>query len=160
MGFYNDSLVPGLVTCLCGTKPISKQREKIVPHALGAVLEIGFGSGHNLIHYDSHKVDSVVGIDPCLKSWRLAASKVEKVNFSVDFIKGSAEKIPIGDACFDTVLMTYSLCTIPDPQRALLEAKRLLKANGKLLFCEHGLSPHYDTHIWQNRINCSHIKRK
>ena len=153
MGFYNDKIVPRLVTCACGTKPILKQRAKVVPQARGNVLEIGVGAGHNLPYYDSQRVESIVGIDPCQTSWRLAATRAAQVGVPQEFVEGSAEKMPLPDAQFDTVLMTYSLCTIPDAHAALAEMRRVLKPGGSLVFCEHGKAPDPGVARWQQRIN-------
>ena len=141
MGFYNDKIVPRLVTCACGTKPILKQREKVVPQAQGNVLEIGMGAGHNLPYYDPQRVQSIVGIDPCQTSWRMAASRAAQVGVPLDFVEGSAEKMPLPDAQFDTVLMTFSLCTIPDGHAALAEIGRVLKPGGSLVFASMARHP-------------------
>jgi ubiquinone/menaquinone biosynthesis C-methylase UbiE len=153
MGFYSDSVVPRLVTCACGTKPILKQREKVVPMASGRVLEIGLGAGHNLPYYHASQVESVVGIDPCATSWKLAQPRAASLGVPLEFIEGSAEEMPLPDASFDSVLMTYSLCTIPDGHKALAEIRRVLKPEGRLLFCEHGVAPDPRVSKWQARIN-------
>ena len=153
MGFYSDSVVPRLVTCACGTKPILKQREKVVPMASGRVLEIGLGAGHNLPYYHASQVESVVGIDPCATSWKLAQPRAASLGVPLEFIEGSAEEMPLPDASFDSVLMTYSLCTIPDAHKALAEIRRVLKPEGRLLFCEHGVAPDPRVSKWQARIN-------
>lgn len=153
MGFYSDSVVPRLVTCACGTKPILKQREKVVPMASGRVLEIGLGAGHNLPYYRASQVESVVGIDPCATSWKLAQPRAASLGVPLEFIEGSAEEMPLPDASFDSVLMTYSLCTIPDAHKALAEIRRVLKPEGRLLFCEHGVAPDPGVSKWQARIN-------
>ena len=153
MGFYSDVVVPRLVTCACGTKPILKQRQKVVPLARGAVLEIGMGAGHNLPYYDTDSVSSLVGIDPCRTSWRLAQPRAAALGVPLEFVEGSAESIPLADARFDTVLMTYSLCTIPDAEAALEEIRRVLKPGGQLVFCEHGEAPDPSVARWQKRIN-------
>ena len=127
MGLYSRYVVPRLVTCACGTKPIVRQRQKVVPQAQGRILEIGLGAGHNLPHYDHRQVDGVVGIDPCEESWRLAKPRVRAVPFDVEFKAGSAEDIPAEDESFDTVLLTFALCTIPDPAAAIKEARRVLR---------------------------------
>jgi ubiquinone/menaquinone biosynthesis C-methylase UbiE len=153
MGFYSDKIVPRLVTCACGTKPILKQREKVVPLVSGAVLEIGMGAGHNLPYYDTQRVSSVVGIDPCRTSWGLAQPRAQGLGVPLDFVEGSAEDMPLEDAQFDSVLMTFSLCTIPNAQAALAEIHRVLKPGGQLVFCEHGQAPDDTVVKWQNRIN-------
>lgn len=153
MGFYANTIVPRLVTCACGTKPILKQREKVVPEARGQVLEIGMGAGHNLPYYQRDQVERIVGIDPCSTSWGLAQPRAEKLGVPIEFIEGSAELMPLPDAAFDTVLMTYSLCTIPDAQAALQEMRRVLKPGGRLVFCEHGEAPDATVARWQQRVN-------
>ena len=153
MGFYNDKIVPRLVTCACGTKPILKQREKVVPLAAGRVLEIGVGAGHNLPYYDAVRVDSILGIDPCTTSWALAQNRASQLGVPLEFLEGSAEDMPLPDASFDTVLMTFSLCTIPDGRAALAEIRRVLRPGGRLVFCEHGEAPDDSVARWQGRIN-------
>ena len=153
MGFYSDKVVPRLVTCACGTKPILKQREKVVPQARGRVLEIGMGAGHNLPYYRAEQVERIVGIDPCSTSWALAQPRATSLGVPLEFIEGSAESIPLRDEEFDTVLMTYSLCTIPDAQAALQEIRRVLKPGGRLVFCEHGEAPDASVARWQQRVN-------
>jgi len=146
-------VVPRLVTCACGTKPVIKQRQKVVPKAMGTVLEFGIGAGHNLPHYDSSRIDRVIGVDPCATSWELASERAANLDFDVEFIQGSALDIPIEDASVDSVLITFTLCTVPDPMAALREAKRTLKPGGKVYFCEHGLAPDERVAKWQNRVN-------
>ena len=153
MGFYSEVIVPRLVTCACGTKPILKQRQKVVPLAKGAVLEIGMGAGHNLPYYDSNIVTSLVGIDPCPTSWQLAQPRAKALGMPLEFVEGSAESMPLPDAHFDTVLITYSLCTIPDARAALAEMYRVLKPGGRLVFCEHGEAPDASVAQWQRRGN-------
>ena len=153
MGFYADTIVPRLVTCACGTKPILKQREKVVPEARGQVLEIGMGAGHNLPYYRTDQVERVVGIDPCSTSWALAQPRAKTLGVPLEFIEGSAESMRLPDESFDTVLMTYSLCTIHDAQAALYEIRRVLKPDGRLVFCEHGEAPDAAVARWQQRVN-------
>ena len=153
MGFYSDKIVPRLVTCACGTKPVLKQREKVVPEARGHVLEIGMGAGHNLPYYRTEQVERVVGIDPCSTSWALAQPRAATLGVPLEFIEGSAESMPLPDEEFDTVLMTFSLCTIPNAQMALQEMRRVLKPGGRLIFCEHGEAPDASVARWQQRIN-------
>ena len=153
MGLYDRYVVPRLVTCACGTKPVIKQRQKVVPKAMGTVLEFGIGAGHNLPHYDSSRIDRVIGVDPCTTSWELASERAANLDFDVEFIQGSALNVPIEDASVDSVLITFTLCTVPDPMAALREAKRTLKPGGKVYFCEHGLAPDARVAKWQNRVN-------
>ncbi len=130
-----------------------KQREKVVPLAEGRVLEIGVGSGLNLPFYTPGKVKHLWGLDPSRETWALAHDKLGKLDFDVEFIKASAEDIPLDRGSADTVLITYTLCTIPDVISALREARRVLKSDGTLLFCEHGLATDESVQRWQNRLN-------
>jgi ubiquinone/menaquinone biosynthesis C-methylase UbiE len=130
-----------------------KQREKVVPHASGIVLEIGIGTGLNLPYYDANKVKRVIGLDPSEKSWELAGERASQLAFPVEFIGLPSEKIPLDDDSVDTVVVTFSLCTIPDPVAALRGMKRVLRAEGNLIFCEHGRAPDEKIYRWQNRIN-------
>lgn len=111
------------------------------------------GAGHNLPYYRTEQVERVVGIDPCSTSWALAQPRAASLGVPLEFIEGSAESMPLPDEEFDTVLMTYSLCTIPDAQSALQEIRRVLKPGGRLVFCEHGEAPDASVARWQQRIN-------
>jgi len=153
MGFYDRHILPHVLDCACATKPIRKQREKIIPLAHGDVVEIGIGSGHNLPYYDQDKVTKLIGIDPDANVWKKAAPNRAKFHKPLERLGLSGESIPLPDACADTVVVTYSLCTIPDPVKALVEMKRLLKPGAKLLFCEHGQAPDANVHTWQTRID-------
>jgi ubiquinone/menaquinone biosynthesis C-methylase UbiE len=130
-----------------------KQREKVVPRAEGTVLEIGIGTGLNLPFYDPEKVERLIGLDPSETSWELAAKRAAHLDFDVEFIGLPGEEIPLHDASVDTVLVTYSLCTIPDPIAALRGMARVLRPGGKLIFCEHGRAPDASVVKWQDRIN-------
>ncbi|MGB1142158.1 MAG: class I SAM-dependent methyltransferase, partial [Halioglobus sp.] len=141
MSFYEDVILPRFIGCACGTKPIMQQREKVVPRASGTVLEIGIGSGLNLPSYDGSKVDRLIGLDPSEASWELAGERAKDLPFDVEFIGLPGEEIPLDDNSVDTVVVTFSLCTIPDPVKALQGMARVLRGGGELLFCEHGLAP-------------------
>ena len=153
MNIYEKYLLPRIVNFACGLKPTMKQREKVVPLAEGRVLEIGIGSGLNLPFYTSSKVKHLWGLDPSRETWALARDKYRQFGFDVEFIEASAEDIPLDRGSADTVLVTYTLCTIPDAIAALKEARRVLKPGGSLLFCEHGRAPDESVLRWQNRIN-------
>ena len=153
MSFYDDVILPRFIGCACGTKPIMKQREKVVPRAEGTVLEIGIGSGLNLPLYDGDKVERLIGLDPSEASWKLAGERARDLPFDVEFIGLPGEQIPLDDDSVDTVLVTFSLCTIPDPVSALEGMARVLKPGGNLLFCEHGEAPDEGVRKWQDRIN-------
>ncbi len=153
MGLYEKYVVPHIINCACGTKPIRYQRKKVVPLAEGTVLEIGIGTGFNLPYYDPAKVKKVIGLDPSEASWKLAGERAKDLPFPVEFIGLPGEQIPLDDKSVDTVLVTFSLCTIPDPVKALEGMRRVLKPGGKLVFCEHGAAPDADVLKWQNRVN-------
>jgi SAM-dependent methyltransferase len=153
MGFYDRHILPRFINCACGSSPIKKQREKVVPGARGVVLEIGIGTGLNLPFYDPEKVERVIGLDPSEESWQLAAERVAQVEFDVDFVGLPEGDIPLEDASVDTILITYALCTIPDPVAALNGMRRVLRPSGKLIFCEHGKAPDAKVHKWQNRLD-------
>ena len=153
MNVYEKYLLPRLVNFTCGMKPMMKQRAKVVPLAEGRVLEIGIGSGLNLPYYTSGKIKHLWGLDPSRETWALARDKHSKLDFNIEFIEASAEDIPLDNGSADTVLVTYTICTIPDAIAALKEARRVLKSGGSLLFCEHGLAPDESVRRWQNGLN-------
>jgi len=153
MNIYEKYLLPRIVNFACGLKPMMKQREKVVPLAEGRVLEIGIGSGLNLPFYTQGKVKHLWGLDPSQETWALAHDKLGIFDFDIDFIEASAEDIPLESGSADTILVTYTICTIPDVFSALKEARRVLKSGGSLLFCEHGLAPDESVQRWQNRMN-------
>jgi len=153
MSFYDNVILPRFINCACGTKPIMKQREKVVPNASGTVLEIGIGTGLNLPLYQNDKVERLIGLDPSEASWDLAGERAKALGFDVEFIGLPGEQIPLDDNSVDTVVVTFSLCTIPDPVSALEGMARVLRPGGQLLFCEHGLAPDADVEKWQARIN-------
>ncbi|MBM68570.1 MAG: SAM-dependent methyltransferase [Haliea sp.] len=153
MGFYERRILPHVINCACGSKPIMRQREKVVPQARGEVLEIGIGTGLNLPLYDPAKVTRLIGLDPSEKSWELAGKRAQALSFPVEFVGLPGEAIPLADDSVDTVVVTFALCTIPDPIAALRGMARVLKPGGELLFCEHGLAPDDGVQRWQHRIN-------
>lgn len=154
MNAYHKYFLPRLVDFTCGLDPMMKQREKVVPLAAGRVLEIGIGSGLNLPFYTPGKVRHIWGLDRSQETWALVADKqLQALDFDVEFIESSAEVIPLDNNIADTVLVTYTLCTIPDVLAALSEARRVLRPDGRLVFCEHGLAPEQNVRRWQNRLN-------
>lgn len=159
MNIYERYIAPRLVNCLCSMGAIKQQREKVVPLARGDVVEIGFGAGLNLPLYDASKVTSLIGVDPGAEMIALKKAKSAHPSLSYDVLMESAEQMSLKDESADSVVITYSLCTIPRPLDALHEARRILKPSGQLLFCEHGRSDKHSTAKWQDRINpiWSHI---
>ncbi|MDH3759073.1 MAG: class I SAM-dependent methyltransferase [Gammaproteobacteria bacterium] len=153
MSVYEDHVLPHLIDIACSTKPTRKQREKIVHLAEGDVLEIGFGSGLNLPYYDNDKVRRVFGLEPSEGMRRKAQPNVDASGLDVEFIDLPGEEIPLESNSVDTVLVTYTLCTIPDAVAALEGMRRVLKAGGNLLFCEHGEAPDANVRRWQDRLN-------
>ncbi|MCK9283809.1 MAG: methyltransferase domain-containing protein [Rhodocyclaceae bacterium] len=150
--WYDRNILPWLLDLACGIKPVRYQRAKVVPRAFGHVLEIGIGTGLNAEHYDTAKVHTIVGLDPAMRMHHLARKRIAAAGLKVELVGLSAERIPYDDATFDSVLMTYTLCSIPDPVAALKEMRRVLKPKGHLVFCEHGRAPDMSVHRWQNRL--------
>ena len=153
MAFYEDRVLPHLIDLACSTKPARKQREKIVHLAEGDVLEIGFGSGLNLPYFDRDKVRKIFGLEPSAGMRRKAQRNVDASGLDVEFIDLPGEEIPLEANCVDTVLVTFTLCSIDEASIALEGMRRVLKPGGKLLFCEHGAAPDAGVRRWQDRLN-------
>ncbi len=153
MGFYEKNILPFLIDKACGIGPIMAQRQKVVPQASGEVLEIGIGSGLNLPYYDSARVSKVWGLEPSPEMRAKAAKIAAKAAVPVSFLDLPGEEIPLEDSSVDTVLVTYTLCTIPEVTAALSRMRRVLRPAGKLIFCEHGQAPDASVRRWQDRIN-------
>ena len=152
MGLYSKFVLPKLVHYACGQKSAMKQRGKIIPLAKGKVLEIGVGSGLNIPYYDAKRVDHLWALDPSNEMWAIAQDNACEKHLDAEFIQAGAESIPLDNNSADTVVITYTLCTIPDAQQGLAEIKRVLKPGGRLLFCEHGEAPDGDVRLWQKRM--------
>jgi ubiquinone/menaquinone biosynthesis C-methylase UbiE len=153
MGLYSKYILPKVIDWTCKQKPNRKQREKIVPLAHGNVLEIGIGSGLNLPYYDTEKIRCLTAIDPAKEMWKENKIDIATLPFEFNFEQAYAEDIPADNNSFDTVLVTYTLCSIPEINRAFEEIRRVLKNKGKLVFCEHGKAPDKSIQKWQNLIN-------
>ncbi|TFG39096.1 MAG: class I SAM-dependent methyltransferase [Chromatiales bacterium] len=153
MSWYDDKILPHLINVVCASKPTRKQREKIVPRASGDVLEVGFGSGLNLPYYDRDKVRHIWGLEPAEGMRKIAAGAIAASGLDIELIDLPGEEIPLHDNSVDTVLITYTLCTIPHVASALEGVRRVLKPNGRLLFCEHGKAPDANVAKWQERMN-------
>ena len=150
--FYDRHILPRLLSCTCSSKPVMKQRAKVVPFAKGKVLELGIGGGLNLRFYDPDMVTSVAGVDPSPEMRERAEGAERPGHLPVEVRDGTAEALPFGDKSFDSIVCTFTLCSVHDPVKALSEARRVLKPGGRLLFCEHGLAPDLPVAKWQQRI--------
>ncbi len=153
MGFYDTYCLPSIINLACATKPIRKQREKVVPLAQGRVLEVGMGSALNLPFYDAAKVEFIWGLEPSHGMRKKAEKNLAASPLEVKWLELDAEQIPLDDKSVDTVVLTYTLCTIPDWHAALRQMRRVLKPGGKLIFTEHGKAPDSSVARWQDRLN-------
>ncbi len=133
-----DWLMRPALDHVCALGPVMRQRQRLVPQAEGVVLEPGVGTGLNLSLYDAACVKHVIGIDPAAPFLDLARQRAETAPVSVELVEGTAEALPLEDGSVDTVLLTYTGCSIPDLEAALAEFRRVLKPSGRLLLCEHG----------------------
>ena len=152
MNLYDQHVLPHLIDFACGMGAVMKTRAQIVPQAEGRVLEIGIGSGLNLSFYDPAKVSVIVGVDPSAAMQKLAQQRAAEISIPVEMIALELGQIQAADASFDSIVCTFTLCTIPDAMAALQEMRRVLKPGGKLLFSEHGLAPDLPVVRWQNRL--------
>ncbi|MFM7025087.1 MAG: class I SAM-dependent methyltransferase [Limnohabitans sp.] len=152
MNWYDRHVLPWLIDIACGLPTEQTRRQALVPLAQGRVLEIGIGTGRNLPFYDRARLLQLVGVDPALQMHRLAQRRSAKAGIDVELVGLSAERLPLPDDSFDTVVCTYTLCSIPDPLAALHEVRRVLKPGGQFLFCEHGRAPDASLARWQQRI--------
>jgi len=150
---YERYLLPRLIHCVCGSPIIDHQRRLVVPGARGRVLEIGFGSGLNLPHYDRSRVEWIWALEPSPQMRDLAAPRVAASGLDVRMLDLPGEVLPLPDHSVDTVVVTFTLCTIPDAAAALGQMRRVLRPDGKLLFCEHGAAPDAGVRRWQDRLN-------
>ena len=153
MSLYDKYILPHLLNCTCNQKPFIHQRRKVVPLAKGNILEIGIGSGLNIPFYETEGINKIWGIDPSEELISMAKNQIRNGAPDIELIVSKAEEIDFEDAFFDTILMTYTMCTIANLSDAFTELKRVMKPTGKLIFCEHGLPPDKNVVKWQNRIN-------
>ena len=151
MGLYNRWILPQVIELTMRQKNFVPFRERTAGAAHGRVLEIGIGSGLNLASY-RREVQTVYGVDPSAELLARASQRVANLGFPVRLLEASSENLPLEDHSFDTVVMTFTLCSIPDVGAALLEIRRVLKPEGELLFAEHGRAPDPDVMRWQDRI--------
>src|ERR1700740_2782072 len=152
MGYYDHYTLPLFRTAARATKPIRYQRRKVVPRAQGRVLEVGFGAGHNLPFYDAGTVSHLWALEPAAEMRERAAGGGAAPPIKPEFLDLPGESILLDNEAADTILITYTLCTIPDVMKALGEMRRVLKPDGRMIFCEHGEAPDEDVRRWQRRI--------
>lgn len=151
MGFYNDRILPHVINLSMRNAELRPYRERVIGQASGRVLEIGVGSGLNLPIYGTG-VNEIVGLEPAPPLIHMAQHIADRAKAPVTFIMGSAESLPLDSASVDTVVTTWTLCSIRDAVAALKEMRRVLRPNGQLLFVEHGLAPEASVQRWQNRL--------
>lgn len=152
MNIYERYVLPKLIHLVMRNRVATAERAKFVPLASGTVLEVGVGSGLNIPFYGT-KVRELFALDPSLDLWKMAHSRVKNAPFPVKFLASSAESIPLGDMTVDTVVTTWTLCTIQNPAEALTEMRRVLKPEGQFIFVEHGRSQDRGVLTWQDRLN-------
>jgi ubiquinone/menaquinone biosynthesis C-methylase UbiE len=152
VGFYVERVLPHIMNRAMDTAAVNDERRRCLKDLAGTVLEIGLGSGLNLPYYPP-AVTKVVGVDPSATSSKLASKRIAAAPFPVETIGLSAEKLPVADASFPSIVSTFTLCSIPDVRGALLEVRRALAPGGRFHFVEHGRAPDADVERWQNRLN-------
>ncbi len=141
MSFYNKHILPRIVDCGCGGRAFEEQRKRIVPEAKGVVLDLGIGTGLNIPLYDTDRVIKLIGLDPCQSSLNMAQKLADQSSIPTELVQGLGEDIPLVDGCIDTVVLTYTLCTVQDVSAVLSEVRRVLRSDGEVLFCEHVSAP-------------------
>ena len=151
MGFYRNVVLPKLCDLSMRNKRFTPYRERVIAAAEGRVLEIGAGSGLNLKLYKPVATE-ILALEPDIKLIGMAEHNAKNASQPVRFLKASAEQIPLEDRSINTVVTTWTLCTIPHAIHALEEMRRVLTPNGRLLFVEHGLAPEQNVRKWQNRL--------
>jgi SAM-dependent methyltransferase len=153
MGLYRKHVLPRLVDGLCGVGALSALRAEVVPRAAGRVLEVGFGTGLNLPWYDPARVERLFALEPAAEMLARARARSAAARFPVETLALEGERIPLAAASVDSIVVTFTLCTIADPAAALAGMRRVLRPGGRLLFCEHGRAPDAAVAAWQRRVN-------
>jgi len=151
MGFYGEQVLPRIIDVACGAKVATPLRQRVCNGLSGEVVELGFGSGHNVPYYPA-TVSRVVAVEPADLGWKLAAKRLAASGIPVERSGLDGQSLPFADDRFDTALSTWTLCTIPDVEAALAEIRRVLKPGGTLHFVEHGLAPDEAVRRWQHRV--------
>lgn len=151
MSWYQENIVPQLVKLAMRNRELAPYRERVLAGAEGRILEIGIGSGPNLEFYPA-RVKEILALEPSAKLIAMARRASAQFSRRVKFLEASAEAIPLEENSVDTVVMTWTLCSIPDAAKSLGEMRRVLKPSGRLLFVEHGLSPEAGVRKWQDRL--------
>jgi ubiquinone/menaquinone biosynthesis C-methylase UbiE len=152
VGFYGDHVLPRCINVLCAAKVAREQRARVCEGLAGEVVEIGFGSGHNVPFYP-REVTGVAAVEPADVAWELADKRVRATTTPVRRAGLDGQSLPFGDDSFDAALSTWTMCTIPDLEAALAELRRVLKPGGELHFVEHGLAPDGKVQHWQHRLD-------
>lgn len=150
MPFYRDHIYPRLVSWLSDPEPVHEIRRRLIPQAQGTVLEIGVGSGVNFNFYDIDRVTKLYALEPNRTMVRLSREH-RRPGLNVEYLELPGERIPLEDGTVDTVVSTFTLCTIPGVEEAIRGMRRVLKPDGKLIFLEHGFSPDPEVQRWQRR---------
>jgi ubiquinone/menaquinone biosynthesis C-methylase UbiE len=153
MGWYDRYVLPRVIQLACSSADVEQQRALVVPEAEGRVLEVGMGPGLNLPFYDRERVEVVWAAEPNEAMHSLAADRIAESGLDVRWLGVGAEALPLDDDSVDTVVLTYTLCSIPDWETALAEIRRVLRPGGRLLFSEHGEAPDEAVRTWQHRVD-------
>ena len=151
MSFYGEHVLPRIVDAACGMKNVAPLRRRVCEGLEGEVVEIGFGSGHNVPFYPQ-SVSRVAAIEPADTGWKLAQKRLREADVPVERSGLDGQQLPFPDDSFDSALSTWTLCTIPDVRAALSEVRRVLKPGGTFHFVEHGLAPDEPVQRWQHRL--------
>lgn len=154
MGIYRDQILPRIIDKACGSKSVGKWRVRALEGLSGTVVEPGFGSGSNLPYYPE-AVTKVFAVDPAALGQKLAAQRLADSPVEVEFVGLDGQSLPLEDNSCDGAVLTFTLCTIPDPMAALVELRRVLKPGGTLHFAEHGIAPEPNIQKWQHRLEPS-----